>query len=51
MLINTNTSRERIHGAVLNKREQGHEIEGLKKLVSINDRYDELIEFAESLSI
>ena len=50
MLINITTLRERIHGVILNKGEQGHKIEGLEnKLASINDRYDALIEFSESL--
>tara|TARA_B100001750_G_scaffold82396_1_gene65341 strand:- start:30 stop:392 length:363 start_codon:yes stop_codon:yes gene_type:complete len=50
MLININTLKERIHGVILNKGEQGHKIEGLEnKLTSINDSYDTLIEFAESL--
>ena len=50
MLINITTLRERIHGVILNKGEQGHKIEGLEnKLASINDSYDALIEFAESL--
>ena len=50
MLININTLRERIHGVILNKGEQGHNIEGLEnKLESINDSYDALIKFTESL--
>ena len=52
MLINITTLRERIHGVILNKGEQGHKIEGLEnKLASINDSYDALIEFAESLHV
>ena len=52
MLININTLRERIHGVILNKGEQGHNIEGLEnKLESINDSYDALIKFAESLHV
>ena len=50
MLININTLRERINGVILNKGEQGHNIEGLEnKLESINDSYDALIKFTESL--
>ena len=30
MLINITTLRERIHGVILNKGEQGHKIEGLE---------------------
>jgi len=51
MLIKIETLRERIHGVILNKGEQGHLTQGLeKKLASTPDSYDELIEFSKKLS-
>ena len=51
MLIGLGTLRERIHGVVLNKGEQGHEIDGLvSKLESLPESYDAMLEFANSLS-
>ena len=35
MLINITTLRERIHGVILNKGEQGHEIEGHKSIIHV----------------
>ena len=41
MLIKLDTLRERLHGVVLNKGEQGHNIEGLQEeLDSLSDSYD-----------
>ena len=51
MLIGLGTLRERIHGVVLNKGEQGHEIDGLvSKLESLPESYDAMLEFANCLS-
>ena len=41
MLVKIETLRERIHGVILNKGEQGHQILGLEeKLADVPDRYD-----------
>ena len=51
MLIRLDTLRERLHGVVLNKGEQGHEIEGLQdELDNLPDSYDSLIDFSKKLS-
>lgn len=51
MLIKIQTLRERLHGVVLNKGEQGHDIEGLEEeLDNLPDSYDELIDFSKKLS-
>ena len=51
MLIKLDTLRERLHGVVLNKGEQGHNIEGLQKeLDSLSDSYDEFVNFSKKLS-
>jgi hypothetical protein len=51
MLIKTKTLRERLHGVVLNKGEQGHDTEGLQEeLDNLPDSYDELINFSKKLS-
>ena len=51
MIISLDTLKTRIHGVVLNKGEQGHEIDGLiSKLESLPDSYDDLLEFAGELS-
>ena len=50
MLIKLDTLRERLHGVVLNKGEQGHNIEGLQEeLDSLSDSYDEFVKFTEKL--
>ena len=51
MLININTLRERVHWVILNKGEQGHNIEGLQEeLDSLSDSYDEFVNFSKKLS-
>ena len=51
MLIKLDTLRERLHGVVLNKGEQGHNIEGLQEeLDSLSDSYDEFVNFSKKLS-
>ena len=51
MLVKIETLRERIHGVILNKGEQGHQILGLEeKLADVPDSYDKLIEFSKTLS-
>ncbi len=51
MLIGLETLRQRIHGVVMNKGEQGHQIKGLvSKLESLPESYDVMLEFANSLS-
>ena len=48
MLIKLDTLRERLHGVVLNKGEQGHNIEGLQEeLDSLSDSYDEFVNFSK----
>jgi hypothetical protein len=50
MLIRLDTLRERLHGVVLNKGEQGYDIEGLQdELDNLPDSYDELVKFTKNL--
>ena len=50
MLIKLDTLRERLHGVVLNKGEQGHNIEGLQEeLDSLSDSYDEFVNFIQNI--
>ena len=51
MLIDLEILRERIHGVILNKSAQGHEVEGaVEKLYDLPDSYDALAKFVTSLS-
>ena len=51
MLIRIDTLRERLHGVVLNKGEQGHNIEGLQdELDKLPDSYDEFVNFTKKLT-
>ena len=51
MLIRLDTLRERLHGVVLNKGEQGHNIEGLQdELDKLPDSYDEFVNFTKKLT-
>ena len=51
MIISLDTLKTRIQGVVLNKGEQGYEIDGMiGKLNSLPDSYDKLLEFANELS-
>lgn len=51
MLIKTETLRERIHGVILNKKDQGYKINGLQdELDALPSSYDDLIHFAKNLS-
>ena len=50
MLIRLDTLRERLHGVVLNKGEQGYDIKGLQdELDKLPDSYDEFVKFTEKL--
>ena len=50
MLIRLDTLRERLHGVVLNKGEQGYDIEGLQdELDNLPDSYDEFVKFTKNL--
>ena len=50
MLIRLDTLRERLHGVVLNKGEQGYDIEGLQdQLDNLQDSYDEFVNFTKKL--
>ena len=50
MLIRLDTLRERLHGVVLNKGEQGYDIKGLQdELDKLSDSYDEFVKFTEKL--
>ena len=51
MIINTETLRERIHGVILNKKDQGHQIDNLQdQLDDLPSNYDDLMNFAKKLS-
>ena len=51
MLIRLDTLRERLHGVVLNKGEQGYNIEGLQdELDKLPDSYDEFVNFTKKLT-
>ena len=51
MIISLDTLKNRIHGVILNKGEQGHDINGLiSKLESLPESYDDLLAFAGDLS-
>jgi len=51
MFIKLDTLRERLHGVVLNKGDQGHDIDGLEgELDALADSYDDLINFSKKLS-
>ena len=51
MIISLETLKTRIRGVVLNKGEQGYEIDGMiSKLESLPESYDKLLEFASELS-
>ena len=50
MLIRLDTLRERLHGVVLNKGEQGYDIKGLQdELDKLPDSYDEFVKFTKKL--
>ena len=50
MLIRLDTLRERLHGVVLNKGEQGYDIKGLQdELDKLSDSYDEFVKFTKKL--
>ena len=52
MLIRLDTLRERLHGVVLNKGEQGHDIEGLQnELDSLPDSYDVFVNFTKRMDL
>ena len=51
MIIKTETLRERIHGVILNKEDQGYQINDLQNELDIlPSNYDDLIHFAKRLS-
>ena len=51
MLIGIQNLRKRLQGVILNKGEQGYQIDGLeKKLATLPDSYDSLIDFTKTLS-
>ena len=51
MFLKIGTLRERLHGVVSNKGDQGHEIDGLQdELDSLPNSYDDLINFSKKLS-
>ena len=51
MIINTETLRERIHGVILNKKDQGHQIDNLQdQLDDLPSNYDDLMNFAKKIS-
>ena len=51
MFLKIGALRERLHGVVLNKGDQGHEIDGLQdELTGLPDSYDDLINFSKKLS-
>ena len=51
MLIDIEILKERIHGVILNKASQGHNVEGMaQKLYELPLGYDVLIEFATELA-
>ncbi|MBA66521.1 MAG: hypothetical protein CL756_01230 [Chloroflexi bacterium] len=50
MLIRLDTLRERLHGVVLNKEEQGYDIQGLQdELDNLSDSYDGFVKFTKNL--
>ena len=51
MFIDLEILKERIHGVILNKASQGHDVEGAaERLHQLSNSYDDLIQFAAALA-
>ena len=51
MFIDLEILKERIHGVILNKASQGHDVEGAaERLHQLSNSYDDLIQFATTLA-
>ena len=52
MLIKFNTLKERLHGVILNKGEQGYEVKGLReKLENLPESFDSILSFIDEIDL
>ena len=52
MLIKFNTLKERLHGVILNKGEQGYEVKGLQeKLENLPESFDSILSFIDEIDL